>query len=571
MWQSELVERLNRAKPRDTRAIFDEYAALTGRALATLYKDARANGWSSGRRKRVDAGACRLTDQQIEFVAGLMRESAREKKGVIMPVREALEIAIDNGMIERGSVTVGRMQQILAERQLNKAALDAPTPHTDQRSLHPNHVHLIDGSVCIQYYLKNGKTALIDERDFNEKKPENMAKIKTRILRYLLTDHFSGLFYVQYYLANGETEKLLYKFLVSAWSHKQDDRYPFRGVPFLILWDAASAAKAKAMKHFIEGLGIKTPPGMPHNPRRQGSVESTQNIVERNFESKLRFEPAWEIDQLNAWAMDWQIKHNGMMNHTRHGMTRTASWMLIKQEQLRELPDKDVLQALYTTPGEERLVGGNYQFTYSIRPGEVKKYWVKHIPGILPTRTKVLVKINPYLWPTVNVIYNEISYEVQPLDILPKEQGSFRSDAPVIGEEYAAMPETATQKAGKRIENYAYGEERTKDQVPFAGITVMGNQAEKLGTLAYMPKRGTAMEIDREILDKQVPIEQLFVRLVNAGVEMTPKINRELREKYGTTIDSSAADEEVRQRVPSQEFGVRNENPGEGGPEAEAV
>ncbi len=553
MWQSELAEQMKAARPCDRKQVLQSFEERTGLKRQTLYKEARRGGWSSGRSKRADAGTCILTEAQIDFVAGLMRESARENKGVIMPVERALEIAFDNGIIERGAVSVGRMQQILAERQLNKAALDTATPHTDMRSLHPNHVHLIDASVCIQYYLKNGKTALIDERDYNEKKPANMAKIKTRILRYLLTDHFSGLFYVKYYLADGESQKLLYDFLVSAWMHKHDERYPFRGVPFLILWDAASAARAKAMQHFISGLDIKTPPGMPHNPRRQGSVESTQNIVERWFESSLRFQPAFDIAQLNAWAHDWMLFHNATKNHTRHGMTRTASWMLIKQEQLRELPDLDVLQALFTTPGEDRLVGGNYQISFAIKAGEVKKYWLKHIPGLLPTRSHVLVKINPYLWPTVNVIYNDISYEVQPLDVLPKEQGAFRAAAPIIGEEYKAMPETATQQAGKRIEQYAYGEMQEGEKVgghegkiPYAGITVMGNQADKIGKVAYMPKRGTAIEIDREITNKQIPIEQLFVRLVNAGVDMTPKINQSLRAEYGAAIDAEEADKVVK-------------------------
>lgn len=541
MWKTEMVEQLRAAKPSERRAVLEAHSERTGHKIPHLYTIARQHGWDSGRKRRADAGTTILTDRMIEFVAGLMSKSSRENKGVIMPVEKALEIAMDNGIIERGSVSVGRMQQILKERQLNKDALDAPTPHTDMRSLHPNHTQLIDASVCIQYYLRNGKTALIDERDYNAKKMQNMAKIKTRITRYLLTDHFSGLFYVKYYLADGESQKLLYDFLVSAWQQKQDPRYPFRGVPFQILWDAASAAKARAMQHFIEGLGIKTPAGMPHNPRRQGSVESTQRIVENWFESGLRFEPAHDIEQLNAWAFDWCVAHNATRNHTRHGMTRTACWMLIKQDQLRECPSVDVLQALFSTPGEERQVGGNYQISYSIRPGEIKKYWLKHIPGLLPKRSKVMVKINPYLWPIVNVIYNDVSYQVEPLEFLPAALGSFRVDAPVIGESYAAVPETATQQAGKRIDNAAYGEAPKRDAIPYAGITVMGNQADKIGNIAYMPKRGHAIEIDKDVTEKQIPIAELIMRIASVA-EMTRELNRELRAKHGETVSSTEAD-----------------------------
>lgn len=554
MWKVEMVEKLNAAPSRSRRRILEQYAQRMGFSISHLYEIAKGRGFTSGRKKRTDAGDCILTQTQIEFVAGLLRESARENKGVIMPVETALDIAFDNDIIPRGTVSVGRMQQILAERQLNKAAFDAPTPHTDMRSLHPNHVHQIDASVCIQYYLKNGKTALIDERDYNSKKMQNMAKIKTRLTRYLLTDHFSGTFFVKYYLADGESQKLLFDFLLSAWQDKKEDRYPFRGVPFIILWDAASAARAKAMSHFIEGLGIITPKGMPRNPRRQGSVESTHNIIEEHFESRLRFQPAFEVEQLNAWSMDWQIFFNAMKDHTRHGMTRTAAWMLIKQEQLRELPDLNLLQALLSYSAEEnmRLVGGNYQISFALRTGEVKKYWLKHIPGLLPTRSRVQVCINPYLWPRVNVIYNDISYEVDPVEMLPAHLGAFRADAPVIGEEYAAQPETATQQAKKRIENYAYGElpdgetRRRADAVPFAGLIVMGNQADKIGNVAYMPKRGSAIEIDRDMTDKQISFIELLKMLERAGVELTPKINQELKAKYGGTIDSKEAENIIR-------------------------
>jgi hypothetical protein len=546
-----MVEELNAAPARSRRRVIEQHAQRTGLSISRLYEIAKNHGFESGRKTRADSCTCILNDAQIEFVAGLMRESSRENKGVIMPVSVALGIAFENGIIKPGLISVGRMQQVLAERQLNKVSLDAPTPHTDMRSLHPNHVHQIDASVCIQYYLKNGNTALIDERDYNPKKMQNMSKIKTRITRYLLTDHFSGTFFCKYYLADGESQKLLYDFITSAWQHKQDDRYPLRGVPFIILWDAASAAKAKAMAHFIKGLGIITPKGTPHNPRRQGSVETTQNIVERHFESRLRFEPAFNIEQLNAWVMDWQIFYNASEKHTRHGMPRTACWMLIKQEQLRELPDLDVLQALFTTPGEDRLVGGNYQISFSIRAGETKKYWLKHIPGILPTRSHVTVQVNPYKWPTVNVVYNEISYEVEPIEMLPAVLGAFRADAPVIGEEYAAMPETTTQQAGKRIEQYAYGESaegmaQRADRIPYAGITVMGNQADKLSNVAYMPKRGSAIEIDRDVTARQISFVELLKTLDRADVELTPKINQELRAKYGEAIDVKEAEDIIK-------------------------
>jgi hypothetical protein len=553
LWQMEMADALTAAPAAARAEIMAGYVERTGFSTARLYQLAKAHGFTSGRKKREDAGEvkCGITDQQLTFIAGLLSESAREDKGVIMPVERALEIATDprNGVIKPGQISVGGLQRLLRERQINKDALDAETPSTDMRSLHPNYCHQIDASVCIQYYLKNGKTALIDERDYNDKKPANMAKIKQRLTRYLITDHFSGAFYVKYYVADGESSNILYDFLLSAWKHKKDAKFPFRGVPFYILWDAASAARAKAMRHFIEALGIITPAGMPHNPRRQGSVETTQNIVEEWFESGLRFQPAFNVEQLNEWAYDWCVYHNASKKHTRHGMKRTECWMLATSEQIRELPEQNILNACYSYTSEDltRLVNANYTITFAMKAGEVKTYHLKHVPGLLPTRSRVQVRIKPYLWPVIDVLYNEQAYEVTPVEMLPAVQGGFRADAAVIGASFNRQPETATQQAIKRIENYAYGEEKGKDALPFAGIQVMGGQADRLGNMEYMPKSGTAIEFDRGIADAEIPIMELFGLIRQHCMEMTPALNQALRARHGASIKKSEAEEVVQQ------------------------
>ena len=62
---------------------------------------------------------------------------------------------------------------------MNKKQLNAPTPHTDMRSLHPNHVHLVDVSTCIQYYLDDGGMKIMRQDEFYKNKFENFKKVKT--------------------------------------------------------------------------------------------------------------------------------------------------------------------------------------------------------------------------------------------------------------------------------------------------------------------------------------------------------------------------------------------------------
>jgi transposase InsO family protein len=540
MWQADLVRELNCYD--DTAKVIDAFCRQTGLAPATIYRTAKKYGWKSNNKRRKDKGTAKseITKQQITYIAGLLETTARENKGPIMPVETALDIAIDNGIIEQGQVSVSTMQRLLREHNMSKEQLNAPSPHTEMRSLHPNYCHLVDVSVCIQYYLKNGTMKIMDERDFYKNKPHNFAKIKQKLLRYVLDDHFSGYFAFRYYVADGESRENLWDFLKWAWRAKGDSRYPLRGVPFYLLMDAGSAQTSHAMRNFFDGLGIERPKGKPYNPRRQGAVETVHNIIETRFETRLRISPAHTVEELNEWAFDFTIHHHATKIHRRHGMTRLASWLLIKQEQLREMPEDDVLNMIYVEPEAECPVRG-YRLTY-----RGCDYNLKCIEG-LPARCKVKVRLNPYLWKidqSITVIWDDTAYEIKAIGKLSAEQGAFSENAAIIGQEYRAQPETSTQKSKKEIKEMAYGtQEPKKGSVPFAGTVVFGHQADKVANLATLAKQGMPISIDRSIVDRQIPIHELFKRLVREVGAITPELNKQLRAEYGDTISFSTAEE----------------------------
>ena len=494
MWQVDLVNELNCNE--DTAKVIDLYCQQTGLASVTLYRIAKKFGWKSGNKPRKDKGKAKsqITEQQVSYVAGLLETTRRENKGPIMPVETALEIAQDNGIIEPGQVSVSTMQRLLREHGMSKDQLNTADPYTEMRSLHPNYCHLVDVSVCIQYYLKNGKMGIIDERDYYKNKLDKVAKIKQKLLRYVLTDHFSGFFPFRYYSANGESRENLWDFLKWCWRGQSDPRFSFRGVPFFMLMDAGSAQMSHAMQNFFDGLRIERPKGKPYNPRRQGSVETVHNIIETRFETRLRICPANTVEELNAWALDFAIHHHATKTHRRHGMTRLASWLQITPEQLRELPDDDVLHLIYVEPEAECPVRG-WRMTY-----RGCDYNLKCVEG-LPAKCKVKVRLNPYRWKidqSITVIWNDSAYEIPAIPKLAPELGGFSETAAVIGQEYRALPQTATQTAKKTITEMAYGsQEPKKGAVPFEGTVVFGHQADKLGNLSVIPKRGTAIEISR--------------------------------------------------------------------------
>ena len=539
-WALEMTGRLKRAVNGEKDRIIAEYRHLTGKSSATLYRIAKKHGFDSGRKRRCDAGTCSLTDEQLQFVSCLVQATAREVKGSILPVSEALSIAVDNGVIAPGQISEERLCALLRERDMNGAALDAAAPCIRMASLHPNHVHVFDASICIQYYLRGRKgLGFMDERDFREKKPKNFAKIKDRIFRLILADHFSHFLYVKYYLTSGENARMTFDFLSSAWRGGWHEKAPFRGVPRILLMDAGSANVAKGILQFLKRLEIEIPENMPHNPRRQGSAETAQNIIETHFEARLHLEPATTIEEINCWASDWLVHWNGTRRHRRHRMTRTACWLSIRQDQLIDLPCDEILQDLYAEPEVTRTVRPDN--TISFRGQE---YRLKHITGIRP-RKKVQVILRPYHWPQVAVAYNDCEYLVDPVGHLPGI-GRFPANAAVIGQEYKAQPDTPAMKMRKLNDNLAYGEEKKKGDLPFGGtLQVFGYHAEKAGT-TLMPRRGTPMEVGREMVVKEIPIIELFKRLRDAGVTVTTALNGELRVAFGNSVSVSSADDVVR-------------------------
>lgn len=524
--------------PAGRKAIIAEYQALYGGSEATMYRIAKNHGFSTGRKQRADKGLGVLAEEQLEFIAATVYKCGRENKGAFMPIENAMEFAIDNGIMLRGEVSLATVQRQLREREMNKKQLNAPTPHTDMRSLHPNHVHLVDVSTCIQYYLDDGGMKIMRQDEFYKNKFENFKKVKVPLQRYILTDHFSGFMFVHYYLAAGETAENLFDFICRAWEAKAEHNFPFRGVPFAMLMDGGCRAKAKALgAGFWDGLGIDIIPGTPGNSRRQGSVEVSHNIWEEWFETRLRIDPATSIEDLNRKTRGFCIWMNATREHTRTRMTRLSCWLMIKTEQLRELPERSLLQDLMNKPEEERTVT-NHRISF-----EGKEFNLKHINIAHGTKVKVIKNIWKWKDGIITISHNNQLFEAKAIELLPLELGSFNANAAVIGVSYKAQPETATQQAVKRLDELATGSRTPgKDAMPFAGMNAFEGFAEKAANVHAFPKKGTPMELSRPAEAIVYPIMELFKRLRAAGVTITPAMNKQLREEHGETIDGAAMD-----------------------------
>ena len=122
----------------------------------------------------------------------------------------------------------------------------------------------------------------------------------------------------------------------------------------------------------------------------------------RQFESRLRFQPVENVEQLNAAAFAWANAYNANLipgqdtRLRRTGLTTPVArydlWQLIKSDQLRLLPPVEVCQALMTGKEAERKVDGHQcitfkhpkaerSMTYSLRGMDGIKEATYELPG----------------------------------------------------------------------------------------------------------------------------------------------------------------------------------------------
>lgn len=132
-------------------------------------------------------------------------------------------------------VSNGHLNRLMRARKINVATQRQAQAFQSLRSLHPNHVHQVDPSLCVPYYLPSGEQRMMEADKFYKNKWENYAKVALKVWRYVLYDHRTALLAVRYYEAAGENAETLFDFLVWAWS--QQPGREFHGVPQILMWE----------------------------------------------------------------------------------------------------------------------------------------------------------------------------------------------------------------------------------------------------------------------------------------------------------------------------------------------
>ena len=470
----------------------------------TVYRKLKAAGLETGRKQRSDKGNTMYTRDQLTLISGMLIESTRRNEKRLLTVEDAVEILFANGRLQE-KMSAGRVSQLLRDNVLHPEQLSHQSPAVALRSLHPNHCWQLDASICVLYYIKGGALQSMPREEFYKNKPHNLAKVVNDLcVRYACTDHTSGTIWARYY-TGGETAENLVEFFL--WCISQRDGCPAHGVPFMVMLDPGAANKSHLFKQLCKRLQVRLNINKVGNARAKGQVEQAHNIIERHFEGRLPFMPALDLDQLNTLCERWQVAHNSTRRHSRHGQPRYSMWMRITPEQLRIAPPLDMLRELVTTVEETRRVSNTMTVSYVAKGYGSQDYDVRYVPGVLAGQT-LTVCVNPYRAPAIDVQYvDKATGEIAWICVEPqgKDDNGFATTAPMIGEQYHAMPNTVADdtrnellKAAHNVSTLEAAEKakRAHGQAYAGAIDAMAD-VTATPVPAYLPRKGTALEAER--------------------------------------------------------------------------
>lgn len=459
-----LKSRLEASPHGGRRALVQEYANRIGKSVQTIYHWlAEEVGYESGRKPRRDTGTTRLSYEAMRFVAAARSESIRQNGKSTMGVPVAMSIAAANGMDI--NVSESRLQELLRLRRMQPGQLRDARNTQQMRSEHPNHVHQIDPSLCLIYYM-GGKQRVMRDDEFYKNKLDNIAKLKFKVWRYVRYDHFSGSIDVRYYEALGENQSVLFDFLMHTWG-----RHATRlshGLPRLLLWDKGSANTSHGIQRLLDALGVQHETHAAGHAWAKGGVEVANNIVETQFESRLRFEPVESVEELNAaaeaWVRDYNanaIAHVDARVHRPGGdFVRDDLWHGIRAEQLVALPERSVCLWFLAGKDATRKVN-NLRISFAHpeleRPGQYDlRAWADQLyKGQEVTVTPLLLKGG-----AVRVSIERLGREPLLVEVMPEvdfDQAGRPMSATVFGER-SAMPHDASVVTAKQLVQAAYGD-----------------------------------------------------------------------------------------------------------------
>lgn len=558
------------AAPHGTQTVqVNAFAERIGRKANTVHRWLKDHaGRATDRKKRADAGRSCMPLETLEMIAGMKREGVRGQGKKIVPTGVAMNILDNNGV--EITVSKSRCNALMREKRMDVDSVVNSRSHIQTRPEHVNQVFQIDPSLCVIYYMR-GKQFMMRDEEFYKNKLDNYAKVTLKVWRYVRYEQGSSSIDVRYYEAAGENQESLFNFCHYTMS-RQAHRLSY-GLPSILLMDKGSANTSHGILNWMNAMGVEVITHAAGHSWGKGGVEKSNDIVEIQFESRLKFEPVDSVEQLNAavekWVRDFNanaISHVDCRVRRASGepMVRDDLWSLILRtpQHLIEIPDINICKYFLHSKLETRQVKSNYTISF-VHP-EIKKSqqydlrpWAEYLANKMDVKVWALLLKQGALRIEIPRIGAEpLLVEVQP-DSAFDEFGNSLS-AQVIGE-YSKAPQSLTEATDKRLAQSAWGIDATRDTAevsrakqarPFAHL----NEGKGLVAHSHLGKT----DLPKRLLPNATPLETDQIATAHSSkvefpplslVEFAKSMGRDWQASFAAVVTQRYPDK----RIPSSE------------------
>lgn len=530
----EIARRLDAAVYGERAAIYKAGMAALGVSLSTLQRQLRLVRVTKPRKRREDAGSSGMPIEEARLISALLLESIRANNKQLSTIMRAVERLRSNGLIKAGRVdevtgvfhpmSRSSICRALHAYKLHPSQLLQDAPAVSLASLHPNHVWQVDASISTQFYLADDGAQVMHKAEFYDGKPANLKRIeRQRLWRYVVTDHTSGTLYVEYVLGAESAENLC-SVLINA-MQKRGATDPFHGVPWILMTDPGAAMTSGIFRNLCRVLSIDLVINRVGNARAKGQVEQAHNLVEREFESALKFQPAKTLEQINTWASRWMQFFNSTSIHTRTRRSRYGVWQLITPEQLRLAPSVEVCRELAVCTPERRKVSNLLRVSF-----RGASFDVSSVPDVMVGETLLITR---NCWrdkdSAIAVLVGDDGREhFHVIERIGVDAFGFADSSAVIGQQFKRHADTPAQVSRKVLEQLATETSceadaqaaRKAKAVPFGGRIDPHKYVSDTVLPAYLPRRGSTLHVDAPT------VEVVPLSVVEAAKRLRPKLGQ---------------------------------------------
>jgi hypothetical protein len=153
------------------------------------------------------------------------------------------------------------------------------------------------------------------------------------LMLYSVVDDRSGLAYQEYHCVYGEDAETALRFLFNAMAPKEDERFPFQGIPQMLYADPGPVTRSQVFQRVMGYLGVDVRTHLPKGKdgrritaRAKGKVERPFRTVKEMHETLYHFhEPETEVEA-NTWLMNFLVRFNDMQ-HRSEAHSRLENWL----------------------------------------------------------------------------------------------------------------------------------------------------------------------------------------------------------------------------------------------------